>query len=257
MFLFPLAWVIFYIPTILADESGALVSGKRISDYSASELWARKGPKAPLPPPNGTSPHFKALVIGHALLCVFGFAVLLPAGVFLARYLRTFRPWWYNAHWIMQAGIAGPVITIGVVLGYMASGAFGKTAGDNHKTYGSVLFYIYFAQCIFGALIHYVKPKNATRRPPQNYVHALLGLVILSLGMYQIRTGYHQEWPQYVGEGILPAGVTSLWLVWCILLPIAYGAGMYFIRLQYRQEAVARLRIRKPGLPLQMSELEV
>ncbi|KAJ7629555.1 hypothetical protein B0H17DRAFT_962861, partial [Mycena rosella] len=152
---------------------------------------------------------FRSLVIGHGFLCVFGFAVLLPAGVLVARYMRTFRPWWYIAHWIAQAAIelitpflqAGPVILLGVVLGFLANKAYGdpETPHSDHKTWGTIILLLYVIQCILGAVIHYVKAKNATRRPPQNYLHAHLGLTILILGMYQIRTGYNEEWPHNVG----------------------------------------------------------
>ncbi|KAJ7166728.1 hypothetical protein C8R46DRAFT_899435 [Mycena filopes] len=190
--------------------------------------------------PAGPTPRFQTLLIAHALFCVFGFAIFLPAGVILARYLRTFRPWWYTGHWIAQFGAAGPAILVGTILGYMASGAYGKTPGDAHKNFGSFFIALYAVQCIAGAVIHFCKPKNATRRPIQNYLHALFGIVILVLGMYQIRTGYHDEWPQYSGMGALPTGVNGLWAFWCVFLVLVYTAGMWYIPKQYRQEAAGR-----------------
>ncbi|KAJ6595145.1 hypothetical protein DFH09DRAFT_1305825 [Mycena vulgaris] len=217
--LFPLFWI------LSQHISPSLARG-------TAGLSAREGPTL----------HYQSLVIGHALLCVLGFAVLLPAGAILARYMRTFRPWWYTAHWVAQVGIAGPVVVIGVVLGYVANHEYGETPGDDHKKWGTIILALYVLQCAFGAVIHYIKPKNARRRPPQNYLHAIAGIAILILGMYQIHTGYDNEWPIYVGLGPLPNGVNALWIVWCILLVIAYTAGLWFIRKQYKQEADARLR---------------
>ncbi|KAJ6595085.1 hypothetical protein DFH09DRAFT_1273185 [Mycena vulgaris] len=105
----------------------ALVS-RQISPSLASGtngLYAWEGPTS----------HYQSLVIGHALLCVLGFAILLPAGAILARYMRIFRPWWYTAHWVVQVGIAGPVVVIGVVLGYLANHEYGEIPGDDHKVY--------------------------------------------------------------------------------------------------------------------------
>lgn len=51
--------------------------------------------------------HYQRMVLAHAIVCVVGFALLLPCGVLLARYLRTFTPTWYTGHWIAQFGI-GP-----------------------------------------------------------------------------------------------------------------------------------------------------
>ncbi|KAJ6507415.1 hypothetical protein C8R47DRAFT_1101225 [Mycena vitilis] len=183
---------------------------------------------------------YQRMVVAHAIFSVVGFALLLPVGVLMARYLRTFSPTWYTGHWIAQFGIAGPVTITGVVLGFKAAGPIGYKILDDHKKTGIVLFGLYFAQCIVGALIHYVKPKKATARPPQNYFHAVLGLTIIALSMYQIRTGYRTEWPNFTGLGSVPSGVNILWMVWVIILPVMYAIGLAFLPKQYRQEDAAR-----------------
>jgi hypothetical protein len=93
---------------------------------------------------------YQRMIVAHAVFCVFGFALLLPCGVLLARYLRTFNPTWYTGHWIAQFGLgmtilrraytrlisvfpAGPAILIGVVLGFKASGDIGYKILDDHK----------------------------------------------------------------------------------------------------------------------------
>ncbi|KAJ7090110.1 hypothetical protein C8R44DRAFT_594518, partial [Mycena epipterygia] len=189
--------------------------------------------------------NFQALVTAHGLLCALGFAVLLPGGALLARYLRTSRPWWYTGHWIAQAAAAGPVIIIGIALGFASSSQAKKngenTKGDPHNALGSVLLYLYIMQCIFGAVIHYWKPKSAARRrPPQNYLHAVLGITIFVLGMYQLHLGFDDAWPKYVGRGALPGAVGGLWVFWCIAIALAYTAGLWFLPKQYKQEAAGR-----------------
>jgi len=183
---------------------------------------------------------FQRMVVAHAIFSVVGFALLLPCGVLLARYLRTFTPTWYTGHWIAQFGLAGPVIITGIVLGFKASGPIGYKLMDDHKKTGIVLFGLYLGQCLIGALIHYVKPKNATSRPPQNYFHAVFGLTIIALSMYQIRTGYRTEWPAYTGLGSVPNGVNILWMVWVVVLPVLYAVGLLFLKKQYSQEAESR-----------------
>ncbi|KAJ7122053.1 hypothetical protein C8R43DRAFT_1241351 [Mycena crocata] len=185
------------------------------------------------------TPH-QRMVVAHAIFSVVGFALFLPVGVLLARYLRTFSPTWYTGHWIAQFGMAGPTIIIGVVLGFQAAGKVGATIWDDHKKTGVILFALYLAQCVVGALIHYVKPKNAMRRPPQNYFHAVFGLAIIVLAMCQIRTGFNEEWPNFTGLGSVPAGINTLWIVWCVILPVLYAAGLLFLRKQYRQEEASR-----------------
>ncbi|KAJ7879824.1 hypothetical protein B0H13DRAFT_1630611 [Mycena leptocephala] len=193
--------------------------------------------------PTNSAPGNQRLLIAHGIVCAVGFAFCLPAGVILARYLRTSRPWWYTGHWIAQFGIAGPVILVGIVLGHRVTDKYGESPDDdsNHKALGNILLGLYAVQCAIGAIIHFFKPKNSKGRPPQNYLHAVFGLIIIVLGMYQIRTGYDDEWPLYAGSGRLPKGVNLLWIIWAILLSVAYAAGLvFFLRTQYAQESAGR-----------------
>jgi hypothetical protein len=121
---------------------------------------------------------------------------------------------------------------------------------------------LYVLQCLIGAVIHFLKPADGKRRPIQNYIHGILGVLLLVLGMYQIHTGYDQEWPMYMGYGRLPNYVNILWIIWCIVrnhftwcanstpcstafpfqvVIVTYGAGMWLLRKQFRQEAARNL----------------
>ena len=48
---------------------------------------------------------YQKLIVGHAVLCVFGFLFLLPAGALFARYARTFMSSWFQGHWALQFAI--------------------------------------------------------------------------------------------------------------------------------------------------------
>lgn len=87
-----------------------------------------------------------------------------------------------------------------------------------HQKTGLVLFVLYTAQCTLGALVHFLKPLLSTRRPPQNYAHGLLGLVLVALAFWQVRTGYHAEWPHATGRGT-SNGVNIAWIVWAVVSP--------------------------------------
>ncbi|CAK5265805.1 unnamed protein product [Mycena citricolor] len=199
------------------------------------------------------------MIIAHAIVSVIAFALLLPSGVLLARYLRTFTPTWYTGHWIAQLGLAGPAVIVGISLGFAAAGPIRSKILDQHKVFsrcpiitaadnirdlqttGIVLLVLYLFQVALGAVIHFVKPKNSTRRPIQNYFHALLGLTIIGLGLYQIHDGYSRQWTYYSGLGLVASGVNKLWIVWSTLIPVLYVLGLLlFLRKQYRQEAAAR-----------------
>ncbi|KAJ7071881.1 hypothetical protein B0H15DRAFT_917752 [Mycena belliarum] len=204
---------------------------------------AEGGPPSDGPTTPAAFSRFQMLVIVHALLSTLGFAVLLPAGALLARYLRTFRPWWYSAHWIVQLALAGPVVAVGVGLGFLANHEYGDTDSPVHPTLGKFVLGLYVFQCVLGAVIHYIKPASAVRRrPAQNYAHGVLGLLVVGIGMYQIRTGYADEWPRLLRYGSLPGSVNTLWIVWCVILPVVYAGGLALLPKQYRQEADARYR---------------
>lgn len=135
------------------------------------------------------------LVIAHAVLLGVAFLILLPAGALLARWLRTFSPSWFKGHWIIQFYLSGVLIVVGVAMGIAAVSQAGVDhVNDDHKRWGIAIFVLYFAQCALGGIIHFVKPPpkadGSFKRPPQNYSHAVLGLLIIALAFYQVRTGY-------------------------------------------------------------------
>ncbi|KAJ6567832.1 hypothetical protein B0H10DRAFT_1830301 [Mycena sp. CBHHK59/15] len=235
---------------LTATSTGTGTAATSTSTSSSGDSSSGPTDDIPLTP-------YQRMIIAHAVFCVVGFALLLPTGVLVARYLRTFTPTWYTGHWIAQFGIAGPSIIIGVVLGFEAAGKIGSKIFDDHKASplspclclcltppqknGVILFALYLTQCVVGAVIHWVKPKNAKGRPPQNYLHAIFGLAIIGFGMYQIRSGYREEWPNYTALGSVPSVVNTLWMcgVSC-LLPLLYAGGLTLLRKQYRQEDAYR-----------------
>lgn len=180
---------------------------------------------------------YQKLIVGHAVLCVLGFLFLLPAGALFARYARTFMRNWFQGHWILQFALAGPVIFVGVILGIAAvSQAKAKHLDDSHKRWGIALLILYLVQCALGAFIHFVKDVNRRRRPPQNYLHAVVGILLIALALFQVHSGYDHEWPTTTGRGALPSGVKTVFVIWAILLPLSYAVGLAFLPKQYRQE---------------------
>lgn len=75
------------------------------------------------PSPTGASKHdttpsddipllpYQRLIVAHAIFCVVGFLLFLPAGALVARYLRTFTSSWFTSHWIIQ-------LLLGTIYGY-------------------------------------------------------------------------------------------------------------------------------------------
>lgn len=77
---------------------------------------------------------YQKLIIAHASILGVAFLILLPAGALFARFLRTFTRSWFKGHWIIQFGLAGPLIVIGVALGIASVHSEGSQhLDDTHK----------------------------------------------------------------------------------------------------------------------------
>ncbi|KAJ3971156.1 CBD9-like protein [Lentinula raphanica] len=182
------------------------------------------------------------LALAHAVFCSAGFILILPAGVLVSRWTRTFTSKWYTAHWTLQFVFGGLSIVIGLAFGVHSvnSGRHVEHLNDRHKQWGVALFALYIFQSAFGAFIHWVKPKNSTGRPLQNYLHAISGLILIGLGFYQVRSGYSTEWPMMVGREELMEGADIVWYAWAVILPLLYFAGLVLLPKQLKQEEAAK-----------------
>ena len=178
---------------------------------------------------------YQRLIVAHALILTVAFLLFLPLGALVARWLRTTTPSWFRAHAILQAFVAGPLILVGLILGVVSADQSGSEhQGSTHKRWGAALVVLYIVQVLLGVFIHYVKPSATAmtarrqgklsapfvrpgKRPAQNYFHAVLGLAIIAISFYQVRTGYDTEWVNATGREELPNAVDVVWYLWIIV----------------------------------------
>jgi hypothetical protein len=80
------------------------------------------------------------------------------------------------------------------------------------------LILLYVIQSTLGAVIHFVKPKIRTGRPLQNYLHVLIGLLIIGMAFYQVYYGFTIEWLK-TGLVPFPYGVNILFYIWVVVCP--------------------------------------
>lgn len=176
----------------------------------------------------------------HAILCTTGFLILLPIGVLVARFTRTSTNRWWTAHWIIQLVISGPVIFAGWAMGHQTADTLNMGHFvDTHQKTGLALLALYVVQVVLGILIHFFKFPSLfrARRPPQNYLHVFLGLVIFILAAFQVHYGLYTEWSLALG-GLhkVPQSAKNAWLALIIIFWILYIIGMVLIPRQMRQE---------------------
>lgn len=88
--------------------------------------------------------------------------------------------------------VAGPIIIAGWAMGvHSVKQAESPKLGDTHKKLGVALFVLYLAQVMGGLIVHFFTPAwspKILRRPVQNYMHAIMGIVIIALAFWQVST---------------------------------------------------------------------
>lgn len=236
-------------PTKL-DFSKTLAMGSRDPTNPISTLTdaaSPGGPASPAPAPVVFHPpllEYEKYIIAHGILMVIGFLFLLPLGALIARYLRTFSPFWFRLHWIIQWVLALPVIVAGFAVGVESVNKMGAGGhlDDTHKKWGVAIFVLYFFQLSLGGFIHFFKIRflPVLGRNVQNYFHATFGIFLIGISFYQVRTGFRVEWPLYTGRGKVHNGANIVWIIWLVLVCTAYFAGTLLLPRQYRQERAAR-----------------
>ncbi|KAF9258845.1 hypothetical protein L218DRAFT_708508 [Marasmius fiardii PR-910] len=186
----------------------------------------------------GRTRHEK-LFLAHGVVSVLGTLVFFPLGALIARYLRTFTVAWFPSHWAVQLSgeelftedLTRSVLTkdamakgtvfliVGFALGIQGVTEMGGSHfSGTHQRIGITVFVLAILQCVLGWFIHKFKIGKPFQRPPQNYVHAILGLLILALSFYQFYSGYNEEWPEVSGEN-RPNGIHVLFIVWAVVSP--------------------------------------
>jgi len=170
-------------------------------------------------------------------LSTLGFLVILPLGALVARWARTFTSRWFNYHWIIQVVFSIPIVITGWALGPLAVADQGSNHVSNiHKICGVLILPLYIGQLCLGSFIHFRKPPYPRRHPPQNFVHAGLGILIIILAFLQTRTGITIEWTRVTGRPIDLLLLSNLWTAWAIFIPLLYLFGFALIPRQLVHE---------------------
>ncbi|KAH9975367.1 hypothetical protein BGW80DRAFT_1169461 [Lactifluus volemus] len=184
----------------------------------------------PGPPPGipGVDQSYVDNARAHAILASVTFLVVLPLGVLIPRYFRTFTTKWWIAHWVFNGFVAFPLIIASWVKAVKASGTGGPL--DHHQKIGTIIFCLYIIQIIIGAFVHFVRIPFPLilHRPLSNYVHALLGLTIIAMSAYQVCShGLFVEWLFQTGNQ--PPITLSEKHAWLALVIVSHVQGYLYL----------------------------
>jgi len=199
----------------------------------------------------------------HALCMGIGFLIMLPLGVLLARWTRTFFRHWFWSHATIQLLISAPLIFYGASQGISLASDLGLDDPDErdpHQKIGLALLAMYVAQLVLGLVAHFVKfPRlfwgGMLHRAPWNYLHVVLGLAILALAAYQVHYGMDIEWPLATGNAHpVPMSAENAWMALIIIFWVLYLVGMALLPRQFRTERTAKQE-RMRGTPVKGGEV--
>ncbi|KAF7324138.1 Cytochrome b561 domain-containing protein [Mycena kentingensis (nom. inval.)] len=196
-----------------------------------------------------TTPEIQAR--NHAIIMTVGFLIMLPLGVLVARFTRTWFKHWFWTHATIQLLLSAPLIFYGASLGVSLATQLGiQDQRDTHQSIGIALLALYATQLLLGAFssAHFSRlacPAGVQRvfwggllhRAPWNYAHVLLGLAILALAGYQVHYGLDEEWEVSLG-GLheVPQRAFSAWMALIIVFWVLYFVGFALLPKQFRAE---------------------
>ncbi|KAG8952550.1 hypothetical protein FRC03_012104 [Tulasnella sp. 419] len=197
--------------------------------------------------------HGILMAVGFLILLPFG--ALIPR---YTRTIPALQNKWFTAHWVVQFLLSSPLIFAGWALGYQHVGDSGRHYfSDSHKRAGLALLVLYLVQITLGTIIHFFKPtpkpptppfleekpaddgatlsttstthvrlsssqairSSILARPIQNYLHAIIGLTIVGLALWNVRYGIVYEWTTFTGRNWTNDlnRAKKWWLAWVIV----------------------------------------
>ncbi|KAK1266516.1 hypothetical protein QJS04_geneDACA015537 [Acorus gramineus] len=157
----------------------------------------------------------ETLKIGHGIVNIVGWTVLLPIGALLARRLKKYEPLWFYIHAATQtlgfsAGLAG------VVMGLVLEDRIDPENITTHKVIGIIVLALGVIQVM--ALI--ARPaKESKRRKYWNWYHHSVGRVCIAMAVgnvfYGIEVGgQNKSW--YIGYGVY----LGVWVLFCVVVEV-------------------------------------
>lgn len=115
------------------------------------------------------SDHFQFWISIHAVLMTVAWGILIPGGVYAARYWRQ-RVWFPIHRALMITGSVASFVGSGIAF-YACESHFNKP----HKMVGPLLNSLLIAQMITGSIAHANRDPTRTTKPSLNTAHVMLG----------------------------------------------------------------------------------
>ncbi|KAK5581551.1 hypothetical protein RB653_001587 [Dictyostelium firmibasis] len=129
----------------------------------------------------------------HAALMSIAFGVLIPFGIFCARYLKNYQ-WGFYLHIVVQSTALAFIIVGFIIILIKHDGIIETT--NPHSILGVILAACVFAVGVFGVFCFFWKSGDESSSKQSNFspsrIHGYAGKIIALLSIATIITGLHQ-----------------------------------------------------------------
>ncbi|KAI5295942.1 hypothetical protein KEM52_006355 [Ascosphaera acerosa] len=165
--------------------------------------------------------YYKHLIVAHGIFAAITFLILMPAGIFTARFFHRDPYWSRRIHVGLQLLCLFTLTTV-FVLGWYAVGNKRKLTNPHHGI-GLAIYVMFWAQFLWGWFLHFRKKHHTELKNLFIiFIHRWLGRAVLLLGMAQIPLGL-----------CLYGSPLALFIIYAIVMAILIL--LYFI-FNYRNE---------------------
>ena len=163
------------------------------------------------------------MIIAHMVMMIVAWFILVPAGILIGRYGRTFFKWFPYHRGIQITAFVLVLIAFILIVVEVQKGGGGHF-NNSHGKAGLAIFIIMFCQILIGIVGHHFKRFNPTR-----IFHVIVGLGVTVAAVWNSTEGLQLwQWaPPQFAQWIL-------W-IWAGLLLLAYLAGLAFLPRDLRE----------------------
>jgi hypothetical protein len=130
--------------------------------------------------------------LAHGVMMFFGWCVLFPAALFVARYYKKQMQHWFYLHVLLvSAGALFVIIAFGIAV-EMVKGTGSEGFTTKHSRLGVLVFLVMFLQCLLGIIAHlkYIPTREAVPLFPDR-LHWYTGRVVVILAMTNCLMGLY------------------------------------------------------------------
>ncbi|KAI5450295.1 hypothetical protein NCC49_003206 [Naganishia albida] len=171
----------------------------------------------------------KRMMRAHAVFMTLAWAVTAPIAVLFARFGRGTFAQWVKCHQWIQIGLTTSFTLVGFSLAVAAIRVReGKHFTGPHENFGLLLVLLLLFQIASGLFIHKLYNPLRTHRPPRNFLHMIVGCLLLIGGLVEVKLG--------IGKWGSEKWMVVTFYVWTGLLVVTFTVGLSLLPRQLRTE---------------------